>query len=198
MKIKFLILILFTCFLASCMPLGKPPTFPEQQAITIKNDQTLLSRFAPIFIIENAEKPYNRIGTPQAMRTNDQEEKVFVDPSRPTVYTETRKFKTPGGSYKNLIYRIHFEKIPSRICPFYLGAGSNVGLIVVITLNHREEPLLYTMVHTCGCYLTFIPTSFMPEYGFPEGWKKNNKSYMPKKLQGSCHTRKQTPKMSKQ
>ncbi len=98
-------------------------------------------------------------------------EKVVIDPDVATYYLSTRRFATEQGSYTNLIYRIHFQKIPFSIVPFHLGSGGNVGLLAVVTLNSRDEVVLYSLLHTCGCYLAFIPTSNLPEADLPIGWK---------------------------
>jgi hypothetical protein len=186
MKTIYFKFIIFAFFFTSCapIPLPKHPSVSEWKAITLKNDDTLIGRFAPVFVIEDFKETYNLIGTPSAVISKDHEEKIFVDSSCATIYTEIREFITSQGSYKNLIYRIHFEKIPLGIIPFHIGAGANVGVVVVITLNSRDEPLLYTTLHTCGCYLAFIPTSYMPENGFPNGWKRERKNVYGENLPG--------------
>lgn len=163
----FLLIWLFSC-----------TTFPKHQpvhtllAYTIEKDKILLNRYFPVFITENYKKEYNLIGTPSAIITKDMKEEIYVNPEKATVYTEKRSFKTLESTYTNLIYRIHFNKIPG----FHLGKGENVGLIVIITLNRHNDPILYTTVHTCGCYLAFIPTSYMPADGFPDDWKSGRQS----------------------
>lgn len=121
-------------------------------------------------MVENPEASYNRIGTPKVSLDNNNREYVFVDPNRPAVFVEERKFTTGKGSYTNLIYRIHFQEIPPDLMPFRLGAGKNVGLLVIVTLDRSHHPVLYTTVHTCGCYLAFFPTSYLAKENFPEKW----------------------------
>jgi len=70
-----------------------------------------------------------------------------------------------------LIYRVHFPKVPFSLIPFYLSAGSNVGLLVVITLDSAQRPVLVTTVGTCGCYLAIVPTSFLPDDALPVKWQ---------------------------
>ena len=133
-------------------------------------DQSRLSRFHPIFIIEEQHEQYNRIGTPSARILDDGKERIYVDPEEATVYAEERPFKTSTGTYTNLIYRIHFPETPFDLMPFQLGMGKNVGLILIVTLNKFDEPILYSTVHTCGCYLAFVPTTYLaPEY-YPPRW----------------------------
>jgi len=170
--------------LFSCATLPKHPLPGKLTAYEIDNDKTLLERLAPVFVIESPNHDYNLIGTPGAAITDLSKETVFVDPGKATVYTREKKFKTSKGSYTNLVYRVHFSEIPSGFDPFHIGQGKNVGLIVIITLNTDNEPLLYTTVHTCGCYLAFIPTSFMPENRFPDHWTKEPQSVYSEELPG--------------
>jgi len=174
-----LLSLLFSC---TAIPVHQPTD--NFLAYTVKGDKTLLERYAPVFIIENSNKEYNLIGTPSAKINKNGKEKIYVDPEKATFYAEMRKFKTFKSSYTNLIYRIHFEKIPGGLIPFHLGKGNNIGLIVIITLNSRNEPILYTSVHTCGCYLAFVPTTYMPDDNFPDDWKNGRQSVYSENLPG--------------
>ena len=124
----------------------------------------------PVFIIEDPGEPANRIGTPSARINSAGEEEVRVSPDVPTIYVEKRGFQTARDSYTNLIYRIHFPEIPFSLVPFYLSWGNNIGVLVVVTVNSKGEPVLYTTVQTCGCYLAFIPTSYTPKEALPGNW----------------------------
>lgn len=136
-----------------------------EQYVSARQDGTLLARYAPGFILENVQSSYNRIGTP-AVRGDIAQPDVYVDSSYPSIYAMEQKFQDKGNVYTNLVYRVHFEKIPSH----YLTGGRNVGLIVIITLNQNGQPLLLTSVHTCGCYLAFVPTSFLSPSVYPDDW----------------------------
>ena len=165
------LLVIILHFLVSCAPLSKAPDYTNFLAYQSQSkDQSLLSRFHPTFIIEKPHKLYNRIGTPKADLTAKGAERIFVDPGEATVYTEQRSFKTATDTYTNLIYRIHFPRTPFGLLPFQLGLGRNVGLIVIITLDRLQQPVLYTTVHTCGCYLALIPTTYLPEKALPLRW----------------------------
>jgi hypothetical protein len=165
----FVVFVLLS--LCSCASFSQRAEQESSIAYSLYDETDLQSRFAPVFIVENGARDHNRIGTPVAT-VEEGKEKVVIDPDVATYYLSTRKFKTEKGSYTNLIYRIHFQKIPFSIVPFYLGAGENVGLLTVVTLNSRNEAVLYSLLHTCGCYLAFIPTSNLPETDLPVGWKK--------------------------
>jgi len=171
-KLATLWLILGLLFLGACASgpgakiAGKPAVY------TAGDDQTLLARHAPVFLVENNQVPYNRIGTPRAVVREDGGEALTVDPDRATFYVRKQTFTTAGGSYTNLIYRVHFAEVPGGWAPFYIGAGRNIGLLVVVTLDPQNQPLLYTTVHTCGCYLAFVPTSHLAPAAYPRGWSQ--------------------------
>ncbi|MDT8317744.1 MAG: hypothetical protein RQ824_07115 [bacterium] len=176
--------LLASLLLSSCASTPKLPSFSELKAYRISADKSLFASYSPLFIIENHEERFNLIGTAVAEMSEDEGEKIFVDHSRPTIYTERRGFKTSKGSYTNLIYRIHFKEVPFGLIPFHIGQGENVGLFTIVTLNSNEEPLLYTTVHTCGCYIAFVPTSFMPDDAFPDGWEEGRQTVFGESLPG--------------
>ena len=196
MKRNFLLIILLQ-LVVSCAPLSQVPKDNNVLAYLPRTtDQSLLSRFHPVFLIEKHHKLFNRIGTPKAAQLENGEERIYVDPSEATVYTEKREFKTTNGTYTNLIYRIHFPETPFGLFPFQIGMGNNVGLIVIITLNSSELPVLYTTVHTCGCYLAFIPTTYLPENNYPQEWPENTQVIYSKILPSLLNHQKETTKNS--
>lgn len=126
--------------------------------------------FRPSFLIEKADKDYNLIGSPAA-RTNDKGEvEIFIDPTRATMFHQRQDFATTKGRYHNMIYRIHFMQVPFRPDDFHFTYGNNVGLLVIVTMNEQNIPLLVTTVHTCGCYLAFFPFDNLPADSFPDNW----------------------------
>ncbi len=135
-------------------------------------EQQLLLRYAPWFEVENYQHDYNRIGTPAARMISADEQQIFIDTGRPTIYTMAQKFTSRGSNYTNLIYRIHFPEVPWP----HLTEGRNVGLLVYVTINDREEPVLITTLHTCGCYLAMVPTSNLERNKWPAGWREDDQS----------------------
>lgn len=197
-KLIFILPTILVFFLFSCtttIPIHPPAD--KLSACAVKNDETVFSRYAPVFVIENYEKRHNLIGTPSAKIDEDRDEQVYVDPQKATVYTQTRTFKTSKSTYTNLIYRIHFEEIPGGFSPFYLGKGKNIGLLVIVTLNSRNEPILYTSAHTCGCYLAFVPTSYMSADNFPDGWENVRQSIHSESLPGILDYSELSPEQNK-
>jgi hypothetical protein len=180
----FLLPIILVVFFFSCTTFPEHPTADRLFAHTVKNEDTLLGQYAPVFLIENHKERYNLIGTPAVEITKNTKERIYVDPEKATVYAQKRMFKTLKSTYTNLVYRVHFEKIPGGLVSFHLGKGDNIGLIVIITVNSRNEPILYTTLHTCGCYLGFVPTSYMPASGFPDGWERGRQEVYSENLPG--------------
>lgn len=183
MLTSLLPLVFFLC-LTSCATLHQNFNTDDLLVYTAEDDETLARRYLPVFIIENPAEKHNRIGTPRADNRGKSESEIFIATEKPTIYTETRTFTSAKDSYTNVIYRIHFEKIPFSILPFYLSSGKNVGLIVVVTLNSKIEPILYTTVHTCGCYLAFVPTSYMPKDLYPGTWNTERQNVYGEVLTG--------------
>jgi hypothetical protein len=175
---------MMVALLSACATVPGTPVDDQPKAYVVQNTGTVLERYAPIFLIENHRAAHNRIGTPQASVTADGTEKISVDPERATFYTRQQTFTTPGGIYTNLVYRVHFSEVPGGWAPFHLTAGKNVGLLVIITLNQRHEPLLITTVHTCGCYLAFLPTAFLTADARPAGWQKDWQAVYGERLPG--------------
>ncbi|MBU0482294.1 MAG: hypothetical protein KKG47_14475 [Proteobacteria bacterium] len=127
---------------------------------------TLLERFAPVFLVEESDRNYNRIGTPAFRKKSADDFKAYIDTSHSTYYALKQEFTIGEKKYANLIYRIHFPETPFP----GLTSGKNVGLLVYITINDREEPLLVSTLHTCGCYLAIIPTDKFDPAGVPGWW----------------------------
>ena len=67
---------------------------------------------------------------------------------------------------------IHCPGVPFSIIPFNITSGRNVGIIVVITLDSQQRPVLITSVGTCGCYAAIVPTTYLPHDAFPEDWEE--------------------------
>jgi len=136
----------------------------------------------PVFLIHEADKAYNRIGAPRVRGGAGGGTEVYVDPARAALFIDRRSFGTVKGAYENLIFRVHFEKVPFSLREPHLGAGNNPGLIVVVTLDQEGVPVLVTTVHTCGCYLAFIPTDSLPPDALPLGWPAKSQTVYGKKL----------------
>jgi len=149
---------------------------PAEKVHTIyvadSEQDTLVSKYAPVFLSYDHQKDYNRIGTPSARTGKAGPEQIYINPEKPAIYYLQETFSTEYGTYTNLIFRIHFSKVPFSIIPFYLNSGRNVGTIVVVTLDGEERPVLVTTTATCGCYAAIIPTNYLPRRALPQDWEE--------------------------
>ena len=131
----------------------------------------VLNRYAPVFLTYDYQREYNRIGRPAARFDEKGEEIIYVDATKPVIFYLKEEFSTEHGEYTNLVYRIHFPKVPFSIIPFNLTSGNNVGIMIVVTLDSQQRPVLVTTVGTCGCYAAIVPTTYLPQDALPEDWE---------------------------
>lgn len=146
--------------------------------------EPLLARYAPVFIIDEAAKPHNRIGRPAARQLPTGEVRVLVDPDEAVLYAAEQPFRIGRARYLNLVYRLHFQQTPLGLFPFHLEAGNNPGLLLVLTLDQEQRPLLLTTVHTCGCYLAFVPFAAISPASLPPAWNRRQQTVYGQRLPG--------------
>ena len=164
------ILGLLSILLSGCATAPATVQDSPPYAFAVLDDGSPAARHAPVFVPQNYTALYNRIGTPRARRNEAGNVRVYVDPIEPTVYLQQQTFTTARGHFTNYIYRVHLPQVPVRWIPFHLTAGPNGGLIVIVTVDAADRPLLLTTVHTCGCYLAMVPTQFYPRDALPLNW----------------------------
>ncbi|MCC6142678.1 MAG: hypothetical protein IT368_02615 [Candidatus Hydrogenedentes bacterium] len=145
---------------------------------------SLIDRYAPVILVEDFQNTYNHIGMPSARYDADGDEQIYVDPDKPVYYTRTVEWDGEHGHYKNLIYRVHFEKSISNRNSTDGGEGDNVGMMVIVTLNDQDLPIMVNAVHTCGCFHALFPTTFTPEEDYPKGWDKQEQDVWGEKVPG--------------
>lgn len=162
-----------------------PPPAPETPRLAyVAEGSGIAARFAPVFVPSRPDAPYNRIGSPAARVDDGGGARIEIDTARPAVFFRERTFTTARGRYTNLVYRVHFTRVPYRLRPGNVSAGRNVGLLVVVTLDAAERPVLVTTVHTCGCYLAFVPTEALPADARPIGWDPAGQEVWGERLPG--------------
>ena len=187
------LLIFFLTLQGCALTGGKGPAPESNQALyrplAEPGGDALLQRYAPHFEIQDYQEEYNRIGAAAARLTTGNDYEVYVDTDRPTIYTLVQTFATAKGDYTNLIYRVHFPEVPWP----HLTWGRNVGLLVYVTLNSRQEPVLITTLHTCGCYLAMIPTNKLPREQWPAGWLSDGQYIFGEQLPGQLELPPQEP-----
>jgi len=160
------------CSLLAPVP-GDPPTrvFVVNEAAEPQPEMALLRAQAPAIRSESDWAGWNRPGALELSRNESDAISLRIDPTRPTLYADVREFKAQSGNtYRNLIYRAHFERVPNSFKPFHVTAGLNGGLFFIITIDNDDQPLLLTTVHSCGCYLAFLPTDQFDAVSLPPNW----------------------------
>ncbi|MFC1749276.1 hypothetical protein ACFL2V_10770 [Pseudomonadota bacterium] len=166
---KFLTITLTIVLFGGCA--STPPSLNSTTWLYgVHSDSSQFSRHTPIIAINDGEQSFNHIGKAIARYNEKGKEEILITTGQASFYTDQQTFQTARGNYTNLIYRFHFPRVPYRLIPFYLTAGKNGGLLVIVTLNEQEQPILFTTVHTCGCYLAMLPSNFLPEDAYPENW----------------------------
>lgn len=159
---------------AGCAHHAKIPHEKVHSVYTVQDSKNSPAAYhAPLFLVNDYRNSSNRIGRPSAKYDEAGNEQIYIDTDRPVMYHMVRNFETDKDNYTNHIYRVHFPEIPFSIIPFHLSYGNNAGLIVIVTLDSQDRPVLVTTVHTCGCYLAIIPTSFLPSDAYPEKWEES-------------------------
>ncbi len=142
---------------------------PEDVRIVTVSANTNVKPPPPVFLISEWQQQYNRVGAVRAEQQGGYE-RIVIDPNQAVFYFEKFQFTTQKGTYSNLVYRVHFPRIPFSLIPFHLAYGSNVGILVVITVDSYDKPVLVTTVNTCGCYVAVIPTNYLPSHAYPANW----------------------------
>jgi len=147
-----------------------PPACSEAASADTPHASLLACR-APTLRIVDAEHRYNRIGTPMLYPGLLFGVKARVDPEVPAAFVERREDRIAGRPVIQLVYRVHFEKIPLRFSRYFFEAHRNPGLIVMLTSDAETGELLFaSTVHTCGCYLAIVPTDAVDPAWLPEDW----------------------------
>ncbi|MDH3346647.1 MAG: hypothetical protein OEM02_00905 [Desulfobulbaceae bacterium] len=170
-KITYLFLLFSLLLCISCARITVTEKPVESRLFNPTNSgDEVIDEFAPHFLVKEAHQDYNLIGRPMVRMNQEGKQEIFVDPDHSSMFFQREDFNTSNARYHNLIYRIHFEQVPFKPGDFHITYGKNVGLLVIITLNEQNVPLLVTTVHTCGCYLAFFPCPAMPPAALPDNW----------------------------
>lgn len=169
LSFAFLTLCIMSFFAGGCarLPAGGPVDVALYESPA---PPTVPASHSPLFLVEHPSETFNRIGTPGVRDQPGKKTEIFVDPGNAAIYYEIQAFRTGKGRYTNLVYRIHFPEVPLDWGRINLTAGRNPGLLIIYTQDDQGRLLLVTTVHTCGCYLAFLPTAALPPEAYPQDW----------------------------
>lgn len=173
------LLIVVTGLLGGCSS-TKQILGESSVAYVVYAPDSLAARHAPIIVTPVVKGDHDRLGSPAAREISGSKERIYIDPDRPVFFVMEQSFKTGSAEYTNLLYRVHFERVPFP----RLTAGRNVGIFVIITLNASQQPVLVTTVHTCGCFLAVMPTTYLAPEAWPVDWDRSWQKINGEKLPG--------------
>jgi len=146
-----------------------------------RGEAALLRCYAPVFVVEKGARSYNRVGTPE-IRLSGAREKVRVNPDAPAAFTEVRRDRIGETGLLQLLYRVHFTRLPFKPSVFF-EMHRNVGVLAIVTLRESDlQPILFTTVYTCGCYRALLPTDLFPPEALPTDWPAKEKRFFGKTL----------------
>lgn len=170
---RIIIQLLAAAILTGCANAPVHLDAKHTHAYEATDGDELLQRFAPVIVPENTTSAFNRLGRAGLRYDDEQQIAAYIDTSAATIYAEQRAITLPSGrQITNLVYRAHFPEVPMP----HLTAGNNGGLLFIVTLDADHAPLLITTVHTCGCYLAFIPTDHLEQEALPVNWPANTQT----------------------
>lgn len=119
--------------------------------IDAETEAELIARHAPTLVVETrgADDRPGRIAQTQA---------PYVAADEPTVYTRLAFTRFDGKVLPQIVYTWWFaaRTAEGRIDPL---AGPLDGLTWRVTLDDDGAPLAYDVMHNCGCYHMFFPTT---------------------------------------
>ena len=165
---------------------GTRMDYSDMRGYYLDGDRTdRFVRYAPVFIVEEYSKSYNRIGTPAARYDAQEEEDIYVDSTQATYYTEVINWESSTHKYTNLIFRVHFEMSKKNKFSTDGGKGYNTGSMVIVTIDEKEEPVLVNVIQTCGCFHVLLPTNYLDDSALPEHWAMEEQTVYGEKLSGS-------------
>lgn len=116
-----------------------------------KQQRYLLQRFAPVWLIDTVDNN-DRFGPPYW----DERDRIAIDTGRPFVYRYLSHARFHDAVLLQLNYIIWFPARPAS-GPFDILSGHLDGLTWRVTLDQEGKPLLYDVMHNCGCYHMFFP-----------------------------------------
>ena len=158
--------------------------YPEKESQNIDpalltDDWALLEYYAPVFILEKAANPtydatIDRFGEVWMDGSDINDATPQVDTEKPTVYAYVDHTQQGEDVIQQLIYTRWYPEHP-KLRSYDPEAGHMDGWTLRISLNKKNQPLLFESVANCGCYYKVFPTERL------ENWSREE---YPEKLSG--------------
>ena len=112
--------------------------------------QTLLTMFAPV-IYQDVAGDYDEIG-----EVVWQDDKVKINPAKPTVYCYLSHARLKGMPVLQLNYVFWYSSRNGRESP-WIEKGPLDGLTVRVSIDFDGAPFMIDIMNNCGCYHFFVP-----------------------------------------
>lgn len=112
--------------------------------------QTLLTMFAPV-IYQDVAADYDEIG-----KVVWQDDKVSINPAKPTVYCYLSHARLKGMPVLQLNYVFWYSARNGRESP-WIEKGPLDGLTVRVSIDFDGAPFMIDVMNNCGCYHFFVP-----------------------------------------
>ena len=111
---------------------------------------TLLTMFAPL-IYQDVAADYDEIG-----EVGWQDNKVWINPAKPTVYYYFSHARLKGVPVLQLNYVFWYSSRNGQKSP-WIEKGPVDGLTVRVSLDFDGYPFMVDIMNNCGCYHFFVP-----------------------------------------
>jgi len=151
--------------------------FPEKESEDIDpalltEDWALLEYYAPVFVLEKAQAPtydpaIDRFGEIWMEGTDSSDATPQVNTDKPTVYAYVDHAKQGEDKIRQLVYTRWHSEHP-KLRSYDPESGHMDGWTIRISLNNKNQPLLFETVANCGCYYKVFPTARLENWSREE------------------------------
>ena len=151
--------------------------FPERYSedtdpSLLTDDWALVEYYAPVFVLEKASAPtyaptIDRFGEVWMEGTDRNDATPQVNTDKPTVYAYVEHAKQGEDTIRQLVYTRWYSEHP-KLRSYDPEAGRMDGWTIRISLNNKNQPLLFESVANCGCYYKVFPTERLENWSQEE------------------------------
>ncbi len=151
--------------------------FPEEESEGIDpahltDDWALLEYYAPVFVLEKASAPsydptIDRFGEIWMEGTDSSDATPQVNTDKPTVYAYVDHARQGEEDIRQLVYTRWHSEHP-KLRSYDPESGHMDGWTIRISLNKKNQPLLFESVANCGCYYKVFPTERLERWSRDE------------------------------
>ncbi len=138
----------------------------------LTDDWDLLEYYAPVYVLEKAAAPtydpeIDRFGEIWMDGTDSSNATPQVNTAKPTVYAYAEHTIQGGDEIHQLVYTRWHSEHP-KLRSYDPESGHMDGWTLRISLNSKNQPLLFETVANCGCYYKVFPTERLENWSREE------------------------------